>query len=72
MYEVVRVSSISRSQLVYFPELVNKPTTQNTREANEFVHAKRLAGKKPLLAGYLEVLFNVFSSLAKTNEEKSY
>ena len=31
--------------------LVNKPTTPNTRDANEFVHAKRLARMKPLLAG---------------------
>ena len=33
---------------------VNKPTTRNTRGTNDFaVHAKRLARKKPLLAGYL-------------------
>ena len=36
---------------VYLGE-VNKPTTQNTREANDFVHAKRLARKKRLLPGY--------------------
>ena len=30
---------------------VNKPTTQSTRDANDFVHTKRLARKKPLLAG---------------------
>ena len=29
---------------------VNKPTTRKTRDANNFVHTKRLAGKKPLLA----------------------
>ena len=51
MYEVVRVSSILCSRLNFLGE-VNKPTTQNTRDANDFVHAKRLARKKPLLAGY--------------------
>ena len=29
---------------------VNEPTVRNTREANDVVHAKRLARKKPLLA----------------------
>ena len=31
---------------------VNKPTTRNTRHANDNVHAKGLAVEKPLLAGY--------------------
>ena len=35
---------------------VNKLNTRNTRDANDFVHAKRLARKKPLLAGYQRLL----------------
>ena len=31
--------------------LACKPIARNTRDANDFVHAKRLARKKPLLAG---------------------
>ena len=56
MYEVVRVTSqILRSRLVYFPEK-NKPTTQNTRDANYLVHAKRLARKKLPLAGLINMI----------------
>ena len=33
------------------PREVNKPTTRNTRDANDFVHAKKLVIKRPLLAG---------------------
>ena len=35
---------------------VNKPTTQNTRDVNDFVHSERLARKKPLLAGYKTII----------------
>ena len=38
MYKVVRVSGIFGT--------LNKPTTRNTRNANDSVHAKRLARKK--------------------------
>ena len=38
IYEVVRVSGILGT--------LNKPTTRNIRDAIDFVHAKRLAGKK--------------------------
>ena len=48
---VPRVIRDSWQPCVYFPE-VNKPTTLNTRDPNDFIHAKRLARKKPLLAGY--------------------
>ena len=34
----------------------NKPTSRNTGDAKDFVHAKKLDGKKPLLAGYLSWL----------------
>ena len=30
---------------------INTATTRNTRDANDFAHSKRLARKKPLLAG---------------------
>ena len=47
MYEVVRVSSISRSQPVYVSlGEVNRLTTRDTRDANDFVHVKRLPRKK--------------------------
>ena len=56
MYEVVCVTSqILCSQLVYFPEK-NKPTTQNATDANNLVHAKRLARKKPPLAGLINMI----------------
>ena len=42
VFRVVGLSSLGE---------VNKPATQNTRDANDFVHAKRLARKKPLVAG---------------------
>ena len=46
---------ISRKRLgaeVYLG-VVNKPTTRNTRDAHDFVHAKRLTKKKLLLTGYV-------------------
>ena len=47
MYDVVRISSISRCWLVYFTEReVNKPTIRNSRDVNDIVHAKGLARKK--------------------------
>ena len=46
MYEVVRVSGISRRVVGLFSAPLNKLTTRNTRDANDFVHAKRLARKK--------------------------
>ena len=59
MYEVVRVSIIFNVVGVfffffYFPSgsKYRRPTTRNTRDANDFVHAERFARKKPLLAGY--------------------
>ena len=42
---------------------VNKPTTRNTTDANDFVHAKRLPRKKFLLEGYhLRSIFTCTSS----------
>ena len=35
-----------------FAYFVNRPTTSNTRGASDFLHTKRLARKKPLLAGW--------------------
>ena len=46
MYEVVRVSSILRSRPVKLSATLNKPATRNTRDASDFVHAKKLARKK--------------------------
>ena len=45
VHEVIRVSCLSRD--------VNKPTTRQTRHANDFVNAKSHAREKPLLAGYI-------------------
>ena len=53
MYKVIHVSCISRSWL------------DNTREVNDFVHAKRLPRKKPMLA-----LGSKFSCLS--DQIKSY
>ena len=43
VYEVIRVSCLSRSWFVY--------VTRQTRNANDFVNAKTHAREKPLLAG---------------------
>lgn len=40
----------SSAPLVFWE--VNKPTTWNARDANDFVHAERFARKKPLIAAY--------------------
>ena len=42
-----------------------KLTTRNTRDANDIVHAKRLARKKPLLAGYQSYYLNTIETRTK-------
>ena len=55
VYEVVRVGAIYLVCLFTPQEQgVNKPTTQMTSDANDFVNAKSHARENPLLAGYIQ------------------
>ena len=45
---VFRVVGLFSSPRETSGKSVNKPTTRNARDVNDFVHAKRLARKKPL------------------------
>ena len=49
VYEVVRVACMSRSSFV--SRDVNKPTTRQTSQANDFVNAGSHVTEKPLLSG---------------------
>lgn len=51
VYEVICIACLLGSWFVLYG-VENKPTMQQTSNANDFTNARRHASEKPLLAGY--------------------